>query len=163
MTVLFATTAFLGASLMFVVEPMVARFVLPRFGGSATVWSTTSLFFQLVLLLGYLYVHLATTRLRRSTQIWLHLLVLAVPLLSLPVAAPGASAGRGRRPSGLLAVLAVMIGLPFAVLSTTGPLLQRWYSWTVSDVRTTRTSSSPPATSGASSASSRTPSSSRVP
>ena len=129
-TVLFALTAFLGAALLFVVQPMVTRFVLPRFGGSATVWSTSSLFFQVVLLLGYVYVHVATNRLRRRAQIWVHLVVLLVPLLALPVAAP-AMGGEGGYPAiRLLAILTVMIGLPFAVLSTTGPLVQRWYSWT---------------------------------
>ena len=97
-TVLFALTAFLGAALLFVVQPMVTRFVLPRFGGSATVWSTSSLFFQVVLLLGYVYVHVATNRLRRRAQIWVHLVVLLVPLLALPVAAP-AMGGEGGYPA----------------------------------------------------------------
>ena len=129
-TVLFALTAFLGAALLFVVQPMVTRFVLPRFGGSATVWSTSSLFFQVVLLLGYVYVHVATNRLRRRAQIWVHLAVLLVPLLALPVAAPSLGGEGGYPALRLLAILTVMIGLPFAVLSTTGPLVQRWYSWT---------------------------------
>ncbi|MBM6405963.1 fused MFS/spermidine synthase [Phycicoccus sp. CSK15P-2] len=129
-TALFAVTAFLGATLLFVVQPMVARIVLPRFGGSATVWSTSSLFFQVVLLLGYVYAHVATTRLGRRAQIGAHLAVLVLPVLVLPVTVP-VVADTGSSPSlRLLAVLATMIGLPFAVVSTTGPLLQRWYSWT---------------------------------
>ncbi|WP_110183366.1 spermidine synthase [Nocardioides solisilvae] len=131
-TVLFALTSFTGAALLFVVQPMVARLVLPSFGGSAAVWSTSSLFFQLLLLVGYLYVHVSTRRLGPRRQPLLHLGVLLLPLVALPVALPP-----GAAPSGdvtpalwLLWVLALVVGLPFAVLSTTGPLLQRWYSWT---------------------------------
>ena len=129
-TALFALTAFLGAGLLFVVQPMIARIVLPLFGGSATVWSTCSLFFQLVLLLGYLYVHEATTRLRRPVHLWVHAVVILLPLAVLPVTVPTALGQGGSPELRLLAILTLMIGLPFAVLSTTGPLLQRWYSWT---------------------------------
>ena len=97
-TALFALTAFLGAGLLFVVQPMIARIVLPLFGGSATVWSTCSLFFQLVLLLGYLYVHEATTRLRRPVHLWVHAVVILLPLAVLPVTVPTAL-GQGGRPS----------------------------------------------------------------
>lgn len=132
-TILFTLTAFVGAGLLFVVQPLVARLVLPQYGGSATVWSTSSLFFQVVLLLGYLYVHATTTRLGRRTQLWLHLVVLFLPLLALPLALPLDSApGDAHSPAlWLLRTLAFTIGLPFAVIATTGPLLQRWYSWTV--------------------------------
>ncbi|MGD8200810.1 fused MFS/spermidine synthase [Ornithinimicrobium sp. W1679] len=133
MTVLFAITSLVGAGLLFVVQPLVARLVLPHFGGSATVWSTSSLFFQVLLLLGYLYTHLATRRLGRRSQPLLHLAVLLLPLAALPVALP-----EDLRPDPssspvlwLLITLAMMVGLPFVVISTTGPLLQRWYSWTV--------------------------------
>jgi MFS family permease len=128
---LFASTAFLGAGLLFVVQPMVARLVLPSFGGSATVWSTSSLFFQLLLLVGYVYAHATTRRLGRRWQPPAHLLTLLAPLVVLPIALPS-----GATPSSdvsaelwLLRVLTLMIGLPFFVIATTGPLLQRWYSW----------------------------------
>jgi hypothetical protein len=111
---------------------MIARLVLPHFGGAATVWSTTSLFFQLVLLTGYLYAHLGTNRLGIRTQAWLHVVVLLVPLVALPVSLPESPAPlTGENPAlALLTVLTLAIGLPFAVISTSGPLLQRWYSWT---------------------------------
>ena len=129
--VLFAVTSFVGATLLFMVQPLAAKLVLPSFGGSATVWSTSSLFFQVLLLLGYLYAHLSTRRLGAYWQPRAHLLVLALPLLALPVALPsGAAPETGASPAlWLLVVLATMVGLPFLVLSATGPLIQRWYSW----------------------------------
>jgi SAM-dependent methyltransferase len=127
----FTLTAFAGAALLFVVQPMVARLVLPSFGGSATVWSTSSLFFQVLLLLGYSYAHAATRRLGSAWQPPVHLLVLLAPLVVLPIALPSdAAPDAGSSPVlWLLRVLLVMIGLPFLVISTSGPLLQRWYSW----------------------------------
>lgn len=128
---LFTVTAFVGAALLFVVQPMVARLVLPSFGGSATVWSTSSLFFQVLLLAGYAYSHGATRFLGRRWQPSLHLLVLLAPLAVLPITLPpNASPDADASPVWwLLRVLALMIGLPFVVMSTSGPLLQRWYSW----------------------------------
>lgn len=129
--VLFATTSFLGASLLFMIQPLAAKLILPSYGGSATVWSTSSLLFQLLLLAGYVYAHVTTRRLGARWQPRAHLLLLALPLLALPLALPPDTA-----PSAddspvlwLLRTLIVMVGLPFAVLSTTGPLIQRWYSW----------------------------------
>ena len=128
---LFTLTAFVGASLLFVVQPMVARLLLPSYGGSATVWSTSSLFFQILLLLGYLYTHWSTNRFGRAWQPRLHVLVLLLPLVVLPVALPADAAPGDSSPAlWLLRTLALMIGLPFLVVSTTGPLLQKWYSWT---------------------------------
>ena len=129
--ILFTLTAFTGAGLLFVVQPMVARLLLPSYGGSATVWSTSSLFFQVLLLLGYLYTHLSTQRLGRPWQPRLHVLVLLLPVVALPVALPTDAAPGDQSPAiWLLRTLVLMIGLPFVVVSTTGPLLQRWYSWT---------------------------------
>lgn len=129
--VLFAVTSFVGATLLFMVQPLAAKLVLPSFGGSATVWSTSSLFFQVLLLLGYLYAHLSTRRLGAYWQPRAHLLILALPLLALPVALPAdATPAQGTSPAlWLLVVLALMVGLPFLILSATGPLIQRWYSW----------------------------------
>lgn len=129
--VLFAVTSFVGAALLFMVQPLAAKLVLPSFGGSATVWSTSSLFFQVLLLLGYLYAHLSTQRLGAYWQPRAHLLVLALPLMALPVALPAdAAPSEDTSPAlWLLLVLALMVGLPFLVLSATGPLIQRWYSW----------------------------------
>jgi spermidine synthase len=129
--VLFAATSFLGASLLFMIQPLAAKLVLPSYGGSATVWSTSSLLFQMLLLAGYVYAHVSTRRLGARWQPRAHLLLLSLPLLMLPVALPPESA-----PSAdvspvlwLLRTLLLMVGLPFAVLSTTGPLIQRWYAW----------------------------------
>lgn len=128
---LFSVTAFFGATWLFMVQPMVAKLLLPSFGGSATVWSTSSLFFQALLLLGYAYTHVATRRISQRAQPLVHVGVLLVPLLVLPLALPDdAAPADGASPVvWLLRVLLVMIGLPYLVLSTTGPLLQRWYSW----------------------------------
>lgn len=131
-TVVFATTSLFGAALLFVIQPMVARLVLPQFGGSSTVWSTSSLFFQVLLLVGYLYTHVSTQRLGNRRQPLLHFGLLLLPLVALPVALPDALMPDDGSPVWwLLRTLLLTIGLPFAVISTTGPLLQRWYSWTV--------------------------------
>lgn len=131
LVVLFSVTSFLGAFLSFMVQPMAAKLVLPSYGGAATVWSTSSLFFQVILLGGYIYAHVSTQRLGRRWQPRVHLLVLALPLLVLPVALPSDPApGPGDSPIvWLLRTLILLIGLPFLVLTTTSPLIQRWYAW----------------------------------
>lgn len=127
---LFTATVFLGAALLFMVQPMAAKLILPSFGGSATVWSTSSLFFQVLLLLGYVYAHVTTHWLGARWQPRLHVLVLLVPLLALPIALPlDAAPGDSSPIMWLLRVLMLMVGLPFLVLSATGPLMQRWYAW----------------------------------
>ncbi len=130
--VLFTATSFLTASLLFLVQPMVGRMVLPAFGGSPQVWTTSMLFFQTALLVGYGYTHLTTTRLQRRTQPWLHLVVALLPVLLLPIALTVAPSGRGGiAPSlELLAALAIGVAAPFILIATSGPLVQRWFSWT---------------------------------
>lgn len=130
--VLFGAASFIGAALLFLIEPMLAKLVLPSFGGSPMVWNTATLFFQVLLLAGYLYVHVSTRRLGARRQPWLHLGLLVLPLLALPVALPADTAppADGEPTLWLLRVLALAAGLPFALLATTGPLLQRWFSWT---------------------------------
>lgn len=124
-----AITVFLGAFLLFQVQPMIAKMILPWFGGTAAVWATCLLFFQAVLLLGYGYAHGLVRRLPAARQWMLHagLLVLAVAVLPItpddswkPVD-PSAPAWR------ILGLLAVTIGLPYFLLSATGPLVQAWY------------------------------------
>jgi len=129
---LFGAASFLGAALLFLVEPMLAKLVLPAYGGSPTVWNTCTLFFQVLLLVAYSYVHVSTRRLGRRRQPWLHLALLVLPLVALPVGLPDdAAPPPDAEPAlWLLGVLAVAAGLPFVVLATTGPLLQRWFSWT---------------------------------
>lgn len=123
-TALYALTIFAGAFLLFAIQPIIAKIILPWFGGSAAVWITCMLFFQVMLLLGYWYAHLLKQHPR------LHIALLAASLLVLPVI-PSA----GWKPSGtedpalrILGLLAVTIGLPYFLLSSTSPLLQAWYS-----------------------------------
>ena len=130
-TALFTLTAFTGAALLFVVQPLVARLLLPSYGGSATLWSTASLFFQMVLLGAYLWAHWSARRFGHRWQPRLQLVLLLVPVLVLPVALPSGSApGADHEPTlWLLRTLVLMVGLPFAVVACTGPVIQRWYSW----------------------------------
>jgi hypothetical protein len=119
-----------SAMLLFAVEPLFAKLVLPRLGSTPAVWNTAIVFYQAVLLGGYAYAHLTTHRLSRRMQVGLHLAVALVPFLLLPIAIR-----IGNPPGGdadpipwLIAALALGVGLPFFVLSTTGPLLRRWFS-----------------------------------
>ena len=86
---LFSATIFISAALLFLVQPMFAKFVLPSFGGTPAVWTGSMMFFQATLLVGYLYVHATTTWLGARRQAILHLVVVLLPLLVLPLAVPG--------------------------------------------------------------------------
>lgn len=127
---LFAGVIFLGAALLFLVQPMIGRMVLPRLGGSPAVWNTCLVFFQLVLLAGYVYADVLGRRRSARVQAGVHLVPLVGAALLLPLALPaGWQPAPDADPAGaLLRVLVPAVGLPFAVLATTGPLLQRWYS-----------------------------------
>src|SRR3954464_9881544 len=129
---LFSLTLFLSAGLTFLVQPMFAKFVLPLFGSTPAVWNTSMLFFQTALLAGYLYAHESTRRLGVRRQAALHLGVVLVPLLVLPIAVPdGWIPPADSNPvPWLLGLLAIAVGLPFFVVSTTAPLLQRWLAAT---------------------------------
>jgi hypothetical protein len=129
---LFAATLFANAALLFSVEPMFTKMVLPLLGGTPAVWNTCLLFFQTALLAGYLYAHLAARWLTHPRQVALHLTLLAVSVAALPVGiAPGWQPPATASPiSWLLALLAVSLGAPFFLLSTGAPLLQRWFSYT---------------------------------
>jgi hypothetical protein len=132
MALLFTLTSMVTAALLFLVQPTVARMVLPSFGGSPQVWTTAMLFFQTALLAGYAYSHLATSQLNRRVQLITHLFILAIPLALLPIALSVQPSGRGGlAPSfELLAALTAGVAVPFIVIATTGPLVQRWFSWT---------------------------------
>jgi len=129
-----AVAIFLSAFLLFQVQPLVGKLVLPWFGGSAGVWTTCLLFFQLLLLLGYLYAHLLIHRLGHRGQLLLHggLLLAACLLLAflagrdLRLPAAFHAADGGRPVLRLLGLLTAMVGLPYFLLSTTGPLVQAW-------------------------------------
>jgi SAM-dependent methyltransferase len=128
----FVVAVFVGAFVLFAVEPMVGKMLLPLAGGTAAIWTTTVLFFQVTLTAGYLYVHWLSERLRPRVQVVVHLvLMLAVlPLLPISLHLPGPAPTATTPVAWLLAVLALSIGLPFFVVSTTSPLLQRWLSLT---------------------------------
>ena len=123
-----ALVIFLSAFLLFLVEPMTAKRLLPALGGSAAVWTTCLVFFQTALLAGYLYAHLLATRLRRRAQGWVHSAVLAAALTGLLVGIQPESAAASWHPlATTLWLLTALIGLPFLALAATTPLVQSWY------------------------------------
>jgi len=125
-----AAALFLSAFLLFQVQPLAGKELLPWFGGSAALWSACLLFFQAVLFLGYLYAHLLSTRLSPRRQGIVHLALLAVALAFLPIAAGAAwkPPDQSLPVPRILAFLAATLGLPYFLLSANGPLLQRWYT-----------------------------------
>jgi len=124
----YALTIFLSAFLLFLVQPIIAKQILPWFGGSSGVWTTALVFFQSTLLAGYAYADW-TTRLGVRRQTVLHVALLTVSLLTLPIlASPGWKPQGDEEPTlRILLLLAATIGLPYFLLSTTTPLLQSWY------------------------------------
>ncbi len=121
----------MAAALLFVVQPMVGKMVLPRAGGAPQVWNTSLLFFQGALLAGYLYAHVSVRWLGVQRQALLHLAVLALPILVLPIALPDTYPPDGARLSPwVLGVLTVAVGAPVFVLAAASPLLQRWLAST---------------------------------
>lgn len=128
--ILYASAIFLGAFLLFLVQPIIAKQILPWFGGSAAVWATCMVFFQMALLAGYAYADFTTRHLTPRRQVILHLVLLAVSLLVLPIT-PDVSwkpAGEDNPSWRILGLLTVTIGLPYFILSTTSPLLQAWFA-----------------------------------
>jgi hypothetical protein len=127
---LYALTIFLSAFLLFQVQPLIAKLILPWFGGAAAVWTTCLMFFQVALLLGYLYAHglIRIFSVRQQTRI--HLALLAASLLSLPILPSAAwkPAAAGEPVLGVLLLLTVTVGAPYCLLASTSPLLQAWYA-----------------------------------
>ena len=128
----FALTIFLSAFLLFQVQPLIGKIVLPWFGGTPAVWTTCMLFFQVLLLGGYAYAHWLTARLSPRRQGRVHLVLLA---LAVAATAPTILPGDGWKPDGadspllvILGLLAVSVGLPYFTLSATGSLTQAWFS-----------------------------------
>lgn len=124
------TSVFSSACLMFLVQPMVARLLLPAFGGSPAVWSTALVFFQAVLLAGYAYAHFSVRRLGLRRQMALHVGVVLLPLLLLPpLPRAGMSGNPGAWPvPAVLAALATAVLLPFFALASNASLTQRWFA-----------------------------------
>lgn len=126
----FAVTLFLSALLLFWVQPMFTKMVLPLLGGVPAVWNTAMLFFQTALLAGYAYAHLSSRYLGLRWQVLLHGVLLAIGAIALPIAVvPGWTPPTESLPVGwLIGLFAVSVGLPFFAVSATAPLLQRWFS-----------------------------------
>ena len=127
---LIALTVFLSAFLLFQVQPLIAKYILPWFGGGPAVWTVCMLFFQVFLLAGYTYAHGSVSRLRPRRQVHVHLALLALALIQLPITPsdawkpPDSSLPTAR----ILLLLAASIALPYLVLSSTAPLLQAWFA-----------------------------------
>jgi len=127
---LFASTIALSAFLLFLVQPIIAKQILPWFGGSAAVWTTCMVFFQLVLLAGYFYSDLLIRRVAPRRQAIIHTGLLVLSLVLLPIIPSEAfKPTGGSEPVGqILLLLAATIGLPYLMLATTGPLVQAWFA-----------------------------------
>jgi protein-L-isoaspartate O-methyltransferase/uncharacterized membrane protein (DUF485 family) len=128
--ILYALTIFTSAFLLFLVQPILAKQVLPWFGGSAAVWTTCLVFFQFLLLFGYAYTDFTTRKMKPRHQLLLHAALLIASLATLPII-PDVSwkpAGDEDPTYRILGLLAFTIGLPYFLLSTTGPLVQAWFA-----------------------------------
>ena len=143
---LYAITLFVSAFILFLVQPIVGKIILPKLGGTPQVWNTCMVFFQMVLLAGYAYTHNASTRLNLRQQLMAHAVLLILPLIVLlpfPFALGGEMLADGTpNPNSLwgfvpdlgsnpipstLSVLFLYVALPFVVVATSAPLLQKWF------------------------------------
>jgi SAM-dependent methyltransferase len=127
---IYAATIFLSSFLLFLVQPLIARLILPWFGGTAAVWTTCMLFFQTLLLAGYAYAHAADAKLAPRSQAILHTVLLGLALATLPIA-PGERwkpLGAEEPISAILLLLGATVGLPYLLLASTSPLLQAWFT-----------------------------------
>ncbi len=127
---LFVGTLFISATLMFVLQPLFGKLLLPMLGGSPAVWNTCMVFYQTVLFLGYLYAHFLSSKCNPQRQILIHGVVVAISLVALPVALPESiTPPTDSNPTfWLIWVLFQAVGLPFFIVSTTSPLLQKWFA-----------------------------------
>ena len=153
----FTAAIFVSAALLFLVQPMFTKMVLPRFGGTPAVWSVAIVFFQAALLAGYAYAHWLTRYAPGRMSVIIHLAVTVAAAFALPLSI---ASDWGRPPAAgeafwLLGLFAASIGLPFFALAANSPLLQAWFARTdhpdAKDPREIPISSMPPATSEASS------------
>src|SRR5688572_20000227 len=127
---LHAAVIALSSFLLFLVQPLIARLILPWFGGTAAVWTTCMLFFQTLLLAGYAYAHATNARLAPRTQALVHTILLMVALALLPIAPQEywKPLGEEEPVSYILLLLVATVGLPYFLLSATSPLLQAWFA-----------------------------------
>jgi len=126
--VLYAATIFLSSALLFLIQPVIVQAILPWFGGTAGVWTASMLFFQALLLGGYLYAYLVTHHLSHRARTTVHIAILIASALMLPVVAPSDWKSSQYPVWSILGLLASLLGLPYFVLSTTGPLVQYWFA-----------------------------------
>ncbi len=128
--ILYALTVFVSAFLLFLVQPVIAKQILPWFGGSAAVWTTCLVFFQCMLLAGYFYADWTTRKLSPRNQALLHVGLIIVAIALLPIIPDAAWKPTGAEEPGMriLLLLAATIGLPYFLISTTSPLVQAWFS-----------------------------------
>ncbi|MDA0301357.1 MAG: ferrichrome ABC transporter permease, partial [Chloroflexi bacterium] len=126
----YAATTFLSAFLLFQVQPLIGKAILPWFGGGSAVWTTTMLFFQMALLAGYAYAHFVSSRLSLRRQGTLHIVLLAIAALTIPIIpdAMWKPEDGGDPTLRVLIVLALTVGAPYTLLSATAPLVQRWFT-----------------------------------
>jgi len=132
MLLVYSLTVFFSATLLFALQPLFSRMVLPLLGGAPSVWNTSLVFYQATLLAGYVYAHVSTRLLGVRRQVIVHVLLLLSPLLVLPIQIPPTwtPPTDGSPVPWLLALLSSTVGLPFFAVSTTAPLLQRWFAAT---------------------------------
>ena len=128
--IVYALTIFVSAFLLFLIQPVIAKQILPWFGGSAAVWTTCLVFFQCALLAGYYYSDWTTRRLNPQRQVTVHLVLVVIALLLLPIIPEIAWKPRGDENPGvrILLLLTATIGLPYFLLATTSPLVQAWFA-----------------------------------
>jgi len=126
----FAGTLFVSATLMFILQPLFGKLMLPLLGGSPAVWNTCMVFYQMLLFFGYLYAHFISTRFKPLRQIQVHGALILFSLIALPVGLPEVMTPptESNPTLWLVWVLFISIGLPFFILSTTSPLIQKWFS-----------------------------------
>src|SRR5688572_16072533 len=127
----YAATIFLSSFLLFLVQPLIARLILPWFGGSAAVWTTCMLFFQALLLAGYAYAHWLEKKLPQARlQPLVHTALLAAAVATLPISPSDAwkPAGSDEPISRILLLLGACVGLPYLLVASTSPLLQAWFA-----------------------------------
>ncbi|MFZ2541248.1 MAG: hypothetical protein WAW75_05675, partial [Gallionella sp.] len=136
--ILYAATILVSSFLLFLVQPIIAKQILPWFGGSAAVWTTCLVFFQFALLGGYAYSDISNRLLKHKTQSTIHIVLLLFSLAALPIVAAA-----GWKPVGsedplwrILGLLMATIGLPYFMLSTTAPLIQSWFAREHADPKT---------------------------
>lgn len=127
---IYAATSFVSALLIFQVQPLISKYILPWFGGTPGVWSVCMLFFQMLLFAGYAYAHVISRHLSSGRQFLLHLALIVLAVALLPIAP-----SQHWKPEGsedptwrILCMLAASVGLPYFILSSTGPLVQAWFS-----------------------------------